>query len=100
MGYSPLGHRESDTTERLNNNKASRIRDKPSRKMEIKFASLHPPVPNEESISSLGGGGRLHGFLTEFLIELLFPSFVYGAIEMSVMKDDSGNVQRLCPKKI
>ena len=68
--------------------------------MEIKFASLHPPVPNEESISSLRGGGRLHGLLTKFLIELLFPSFVYGAIEMSVMKDDNGDVQRLCPKKI
>ena len=68
--------------------------------MEIKFASLHPPVPNEESISSLRGGGRLRGLLTKFLIELLFPSFVYGAIEMSVMKDDNGDVQRLCPKKI
>ena len=68
--------------------------------MEIKFASLHSPVPNEEAIFSWGAGGRLHGLLTEFLIELLFPSFVYGAIEVSVMKDDNGSVQRLCPKKI
>lgn len=60
-------------------------------------SSLHP---DQGFFSSFVERGRLHTPLPEFLIELLFHSFFYGAIEVSVMKDENGGLQWLCPNKI
>lgn len=57
------------------------------REMKIKYVSQNA-LRNLDFISTfLWGGRRLYNLFTEFLNELLFHSFFYGAIEVSVMKD-------------